>query len=279
MVSDTVDLTMDPDTTVADYKRNTVPDKGLDKMDRPDLRALIAENELFEQEIAQMEREINGMALQTNHAAEKTIEQLHASNAAKEAYEAEKATTIATLTTALKTMEQQNEAMEASITFTKQRSKKLQDELADLTKDYATRRNQLLKELEQEKQDAEKYSNASRDIEDKIKEVELNISGLQEHITARRAEKEALQKVLEQIDILAQDAKKDYSVPYTKGIVDSLKDELIEIRTEIVKFLVETFEDPGSFTNLEQGKRYRQLLFQLKRKKTQLVLATQQCKS
>lgn len=270
---------MCPELAAGDYKRSMDTQNAADKVDRPDLRALIAENERFEHEIAQMEREINGMALQTNHAAERTIEQLHASNAAKEAYEAEKATTIATLTTALKTMEQQNEAMEASITFTKQRSKRLQDELADLTKDYATRRNQLLRELEQEKQDAEKYSNAARDIEDKIREVELNISSLQGHITARRTEKEALQKVLEQIDILAQDAKKDYSTPYTKGIIDSLKDELIEIRTEIVKFLVETFEDPGSFTNPEQGKRYRQLLFQLKRKKTQLVLATQQCKS
>ena len=270
---------MSPEHAVDGYGGHLDAHNGADKVDRPDLRALIAENERFEQEIAQMEREINGMALQTNHAAEKTIEQLHASNAAKEAYEAEKATTIATLTTALKTMEQQNTAMEASITFTKQRSKRLQDELADLTKDYAARRNQLLNELEQEKQDAEKYSNVARDIEDKIREVELNISSLQGHITARRTEKEALQKVLEQIDILAQDAKKDYSAPYTKGIVDSLKDELIEIRTEIVKFLVEAFEDPGSFTNPEQGKRYRQLLFQLKRKKTQLVLATQQCKS
>ncbi|EFO64820.1 Hypothetical protein GLP15_2112 [Giardia lamblia P15] len=270
---------MCPERATDGYGGSLDTQNGMTKADQPDPYALVAENEWLEQEIAQMERKINEMALQANNEAERTIEQLHASDAAKKIYETEKATTIATLTAALKAMEEQNTFIEGNISLTKQQSKKLQDELADLTKDYATRRKQLLNEVEQEKQDAEKYSNAARDIEDKIREVELNISSLQEHIAKQRSEKENLQKALEQIDILAQDTKKDYSTPYTKDIVDSLKEELIEIRTDIVKFLVETFEDPCSFTNPVQGKRYRQLLFQLKRKKTQLVLATQQCKS
>lgn len=270
---------MCPERTIDGYGGSLDTKDTMTKADQPDSYALAAENEWLEQEIAQMERKINEMALQANSEAERTIEQLHASDAAKKTYEAEKATTIALLTSALKTMEDQNTLIEGNIGLTKQQSKRLQDELADLTKDYATRRKQLLDEIEQEKQDAEKYSNAARDMEKKIRAVEHNISSLQEHVARQRAEKEKLQKALEQIDILAQDTKKDYSTPYTKDIVDSLKEELIEIRVDMVKFLVETFEDPCSFTNPEQGKRYRQLLFQLKRKKTQLVLATQQCKS
>lgn len=82
------------------------------KADQPDSYALAAENEWLEQEIAQMERKINEMALQANSEAERTIEQLHASDAAKKTYEAEKATTIALLTSALKTMEDQNTLIE-----------------------------------------------------------------------------------------------------------------------------------------------------------------------
>lgn len=170
----------------------------------------------------------------------------------------------------------QTDTLEEQVEFFDKTNKSLQNEITCLASAHTAQKRQLQEELLAERKKAKEYADEATALEGRLAEINKAIEDLTRYAAEKRREREGIERALRDFDMLVKDCRLTYQAKPRGGLLESLAEEAMEIRSELVRLLVTAYEQPLLFLESGNAEHYKTLLSRLNRKKNQIALVRQQ---
>jgi len=220
-----------------------------------EIRALEAQTESYTTEGDGLERKLTELTI-------------HASLSAKQRRELGKREN-GQIAQALKLLASQMEMLEEEISFLRGKNERMQQEISTLVEEHRARKAGLAQKLEEEQAGAQAHAAEAEKLEKELEAASAELASMKEALDAKNGEKEQLQAALESLGDLCRRCREP--APPAAPLLQSLLEEVNELRNEAVKILVRGYENPVRFAEGDAREEYLRTLARLARKKAQVA--------
>lgn len=230
---------------------------------------LLAKISKLEAEIRALEAQTEGYTAEGDGLERKLTElTIHASLSAKQRRELGKREN-GQIAQALKLLASQMEMLEEEISFLRGKNERLQQEISTLVEDHRARKAGLAQKLEEEQAGAQAHAAEAEKLEKELETAGAELAALKDSLDAKNGEKEQLQAALDSLGELCRRCREP--APPAAPLLQSLMEEVGELRNDAVKLLVHAYENPVRFAEGEAREEYLRTLARLARKKAQVA--------